>query len=331
MDHCWQTRPVARSADHQLTIETKAEERMSGPIEYCHHCGAAIAESSTFCSNCGAALAEPEPAAPAYSTPASGRSPAPPAAQPPQSSGAPRPPSVPVAQTPPPSGAPPSGTPPPRTTSPPGEPAKSSRNWVPVAAIGGVVLVIAGIVVALLLALGGSAGKDVKSTAVTREQALQLLAANGTTTVSRAAPGLFAVVQTRGLSAIVPAGWRATAQAANGATRAEFADPKQPSSTLTIVAQKGAGGNDAKRALAARRRVKSKGYTENAFGRIAFPGGRAAWQLTYTNALATHETFFYSACNGRDAMVVDVSASSNAFPREHATLGVAAAGAEPQC
>jgi hypothetical protein len=193
------------------------------------------------------------------------------------------------------------------------------------------VLIVAAIVVVLLLALGGSAGKNVKSTLVTREQALQLLAANGTTTVSRAAPGLFAVVQTPGLTALVPAGWRATAQAASGATRAEFADPQQPSSTLTIVAQKGAGGNDVKRALAARGRVKSKGYTENAFGRIAFPGGREVWRLSYTNAVVTHETYFYSACKGRDAMVVDVSASSNAFAKEQATLGVAAAGAEPQC
>ncbi|HYM54280.1 MAG TPA: hypothetical protein VES97_02875 [Solirubrobacteraceae bacterium] len=199
--------------------------------------------------------------------------------------------------------------------------------------MGGAAILVAGLVVVLLLALGGSAGKNVKSTAVTREQALALLAANGTTTVSSAAPGLFALVTTGKLSTIVPAGWRATAQAGSGTTRAEFADPKHPGSTLTIVAQSGGGGggNDHNRAGAAERAVRSKGYTVSSYGPITFPGGREAWHLTYTDPTSTHETYFYSACKGSAAMVVDIAASSSAFQRAQPLLEATAASAEPLC
>jgi hypothetical protein len=193
------------------------------------------------------------------------------------------------------------------------------------------VIVVAALVAVLLVALGGSAGKDLKSTSVTRAQALQLLAANGTTTVSRVSPGLFAAVSTGKLGALVPAGWRATAQTGSATTRAEFADPKHPDSTLTIVAQKGTGVSDHRRALSARAAVKVRGYPQTAFGPIGFPGGREAWRLTYVKGGATHETYFYSGCNGGAAMVVDVSAARGEFTRDQATLGTAVASAEPLC
>jgi hypothetical protein len=186
-------------------------------------------------------------------------------------------------------------------------------------------------VAVLLLALGGSAGKNVKSASATREQALQLLAANGTTTVSRAAPGLFALVTAGKLTASVPAGWRATAQTAGDATRAEFADPKDPASTLTIVAQKEASGSEHSRALAARKTLTGKGDAVRSLGTVAFPGGRQAWRLTYSAAGAVHETYFFSACNGGETMVVDIAATNSMLEHEQATLQAVAAGAEPQC
>jgi hypothetical protein len=285
--------------------------------KYCPDCGVAVTEPSVFCSSCGAALDEPKQAPHA----AAGA----PAAPGPAAQAGPQ--AVAGAQS---SAA--QGPPAPGVGSPSGAPTEAaSRAWIPFAVIGGAIVGVAGLVVILLLALGGSAGNNVKSAAATRAQALQLLAANGTTTVSPAAPGLFAVVQAGRLNVVVPAGWRATAQAASSATRAEFADPKQPTSNLTIVDEKGAGGNNRGRALAARKSVSHKGYLENHFGRITFPGGRAAWQLTYTGAGATHATYFYSACNGSDAMVVDVSTTSQAFQKEQTRLGVAAASAEPLC
>jgi hypothetical protein len=207
----------------------------------------------------------------------------------------------------------------------------AARKWIPFAAIGGGIVLIAAVVAVLLVALGGSAGSNVKNTSATRVQALQLLAANGTTTVSRVAPGLFALVTTGKLSAIVPAGWRATGQAANGAARAEFADPRHPNSTITIVSQAGSAASDHSRALSARRAVKARGYSESAFGPVSFPGGREPWRVTYVKAGVTHETFFYTACEGAAAMVVDVSATSVAFAHEQATLRAAVAGAEPAC
>jgi hypothetical protein len=198
--------------------------------------------------------------------------------------------------------------------------------------VGGAAVLVAGLVAALLLALGGSAGKNVKNSAVTREEALALLAANGTTTVSSAAPGLFALVTAGKLRTIVPAGWRATAQAQGRTTRAEFASPTHPSSTLTIVAQAGSRASDHARAGAAETAVRRKGYVISSYGRVTFPGGREAWHLTYADSTSTHETYFYSTCKGGStAMVVDTAASTRAFSQEWPALEAAAASAEPMC
>ena len=305
---------------------------MSQPKEFCHNCGAAISEPSAFCGSCGAALATPQPSA-APTVAATAQTPAAT-----QSAGAPPAPTMPGPQggshgtAPVDQGPPPPGAQPPATPSPVGSQSqKSSRSWIHFAAVAGAAVLVAALVAVLLLTLGGSAGKNIKSTSATRQQALQLLAASGTTTVSSAAPGLFALVSTGKLSAIVPAGWRATAQAASGTTRAEFADPKHAGSTLTIVAQGAGGGNAHKQAGAALRAVKSKGDTVSSYGPITFPGGREAWQLTYTDAGLTRETYFYSACSGRAAMVVGVAASAATFQQEQTTLGAVAASAEPSC
>jgi hypothetical protein len=302
---------------------------MNQPDEYCHNCGAALGAPSAFCSNCGASLSAPEPSARAgrASSAAGTRS-------------AQGPPEARRESVPPPHAAPPRGPTaggPLPADSPPGgdhqaKPSMTSSRWAPLAAVGGMVVLVAAIVAVLLLVLGGSAGKHVKGTSATRAQALELLAANGTSTVSRAAPGLFAVVTTGKLTALVPAGWRATAQAAPGTARAEFADPKQADSTLTIVVQTGnRASSDRSRALSARSAAKARGFAEVAFGAIAFPGGRQAWRLAYTKTGATHETYFYSACDGGAAMVVDVSAPSGSFKQEQINLAAAAAGAEPVC
>jgi hypothetical protein len=202
---------------------------------------------------------------------------------------------------------------------------------MPYAAVSGAAVLVAVLVAILLLAVGGSAGKNLKSNAVTREQALALLAANGTTTVSPAAPGLFAFVTTGKLSTIIPAGWRATSQAASGTTRAEFADPKHPGSTVTIVAQSAVRGSNHGRAAAAVSAVKRKGGTVSSYGSTGFAGGREAWQLTYADSGLTHQTYFYTACGGKTAMVVDVAASSSFFQQTQATLAAVAASAEPSC
>lgn len=303
---------------------------MSQPKEFCHNCGVAINELSAFCGRCGAALATPSAASTVATTAQMSAAT--------QSAGAPPAPTMPspqggshaaahVGQGPPPPGAPPPETPSPADS----QPQKSSRNWIPFAAVGGAAVLVVTLVAVLLLTLGGSAGKNIKSTSATRQQALQLLAANGTTTVSSAAPGLFALVSTGKLTAIVPAGWRATAQAASGTTRAEFADPKHAGSALTIVAQGAGGGNAHNQAGAALKAVKKTGDTVSSYGPITFPGGHEAWQVTYTDAGLTHETYFYSACGGKVAMVVGVAASAAIFQQEQTTLGAVAASAEPTC
>jgi hypothetical protein len=303
---------------------------MSQPEEYCHNCGAAISEPSTFCGSCGAALATPQPSTASTAATAS-------RAQETQPPGAPQSPTMPhpsgdshggrpVTQGPPPLGAPPPEAPSPDA----GRQQESSRSWIPFAAVGGAVVLVAAVVAVVLLTLGGSAGKNLKSTAATRRQALQLLAATGTTTVSSAAPGLFALVSTGKLTTIVPAGWRATAQAASGTTRAEFADPKHAGSALTIVVQD-ADGNAHNQAAAALKAVKKTGATVSSYGAVNFPGGREAWQVTYTRAGSTDETYFFSACGGKAAVVVDVAASTALFQREQTMFGAVAASAEPTC
>lgn len=328
---------------------------MSEHREYCENCGVAIGEPSAFCGNCGAALSAPEPIAatataagvPAHSEVAGTGTPPTPtqrgssqATQTPGTTrtttsgidtGAHRREAPPLGGTPPP-GAPPTGAPPAGAPIPASEqPSEKSRKWIPFAAIGGGALLVLAMVAALLLALGGSAGKNVKSASATREQALQLLAANGTTTVSRVAPGLFALVTTGKLTTAVPAGWRATAQTAGDATRAEFADPQHAASTLTIVAQKEASGSEHNRAVSARRAVSSKGDAVRSLGSVTFPGGRQAWLLSYSAAGVTHETYFFSACNNNDAMVVDVAATTSLLEHEQASLQAIAASAEPKC
>jgi hypothetical protein len=300
---------------------------MSQPAEYCQSCGAAIAEPSAFCGSCGAALAtpsRPDPRAAPSGTPSSGSQPvtAGTGVQPVTQAAAP------AGQAPPPSAPPPAASPSAGDASPKGS---RSRTWIPFAAAGGAALLVVALVSILLLSLGGSAGKNLKSTSATRQQALQLLAASGTTTVSSAAPGLFALVSTGKLTAIVPAGWSATAQAASGTTRAEFTDPKHTGSSLTIVAQGAGSGSAHDQAGAALKAVKKTGDAVSSYGPVTFPGGREAWQVTYISAGLTDETFFFSACGGKAAMVVAVSASSVIFQREQATLGAVAASAEPAC
>jgi hypothetical protein len=330
---------------------------MSHTNEYCQNCGAAVTEPSAFCGSCGAALAvSPQPTAP--SAAASSPAPAPAMRQTPAHPPAPTPgassaaPTSPTPSPPPtsPSGTPPAGTTPPGTpprAAPPGmppgappsgtaqpadkQPPRSSRSWVPFAAVGGGAVLVAALVAILLLTVGGSAGNNLKSTSVTRQQALQLLADSGTRTVSSAAPGLFAFVSSGALTAIVPAGWRATAQAANGTTRAEFSDPKHPTSTLTIVAQGTGGGDPRKQAGEALRAVKKRGEQVSSYGQLTFPGGREAWQLTHLHAGLTDQTYFFSACSGKAAMVLDFAASTAVFQHEQTTLRAVADSAEPTC
>src|SRR5580704_14326086 len=295
---------------------------MSQTVEYCQSCGTAITEPSSFCGSCGAALmALPSPPAAPSSAPKQPAAPSPASRPPRAGTGGVR--TAPVEQAPPP---PP--TPPPAASSPAGQqPPKGPRNWIPVAAIGGTAVLVAAVVAILLLTLGGSAGKNLKSTAVTRQQALQLLADSGTTTVSSGAPGLFALVSTGKLTALVPAGWRATAQAASGTTRAEFTDPRDAGSSLTIVAQDAAGESAHGQAGAALKAVRKTSDTVSSYGPVDFPGGREAWQVTYTKSGLTDETYFFSACGGKAAMVVAISTTSAIFQREQATLGAIAAGA----
>lgn len=311
----------------QLTIERQAKKQMSQPEEYCHNCGAAISEPSTFCGSCGAELATPQPSEAAAAAQATATQPA----RVPLAPTAPRPPGDSHGRPPVGQGQPPSGAPPPEPPSPTADqPQNSSRSWIPFAAVGGAAVLVAALVAVALLTLGGSAGKNIKSTSATRQQALQLLAATGTTTVSNAAPGLFALVSTGKLTAIVPAGWRATAQAAGGTTRAEFTDPKHAGSALTIVAQD-TGGDAHSQAGAALKAVKKTGDTVSSYGPVTFPGGREAWQVTYTHAGLTDETYFFSACGGKAAMAVDVAAPAALFQQEQTTFGAVAASAEPTC
>ncbi len=158
---------------------------MSEHREYCENCGVAIGEPSAFCGNCGAALSAPEPIAatataagvPAHSEVAGTGTPPTPtqrgssqATQTPGTTrtttsgidtGAHRREAPPLGGTPPP-GAPPTGAPPAGAPIPASEqPSEKSRKWIPFAAIGGGALLVLAMVAALLLALGGSAGKNV--------------------------------------------------------------------------------------------------------------------------------------------------------------------------
>jgi hypothetical protein len=202
---------------------------------------------------------------------------------------------------------------------------------LPFAVVGGAVAALVAIVVVLLISLGGSAGKDVKNASATRNEALALLAANGTSTVSQSAPGFFAEVTTGKITAVVPAGWRATAQAAGSTARAEFADPKHAGSNLTIVTEGAGAGSDHARAEAAAKAVRSRSLPVSSYGPVEFPGGRTVWHLTYTKNGVTNATYFFTACNGKDAMVVDAASAAAAFGQEQGKLLAVAAGAEPLC
>jgi zinc ribbon protein len=297
---------------------------MSEHTGYCHNCGVALNEPSAFCSSCGAPLAEPHAlaaAAVAATNQPPSRQHVPMGVQGPERTRM----SERQAQAPLPRESPPAA--PPSVE----EPGATPRRWIPFAAVSAAATLVAALVAILLLTVGGSAGKDVKSNAVTREQALALLAANGTTTVSSAAPGLFAFVTTGKLTTIIPAGWRATSQTTNSATRAEFADPKHPGSTVTIVAQSATPASNHGRAAAAMKAVKVNGGVVISSGAARFAGGRDAWQLTYTDHGNTHQTYFYLACNAKTAMIVDVAVAAQLFPRTQGTLAAVAASAEPSC
>ena len=313
---------------------------------FCPNCGGRIEEASAFCTHCGKPLAKPEAPRPpaAVGADAVAEPTALSQAEPRVSASAQREerPRV-IAQpqqrpAPPPVGPPPGGLPPtpahsPQPPPPPGgaQPSGRRSRWAPVALAVVGVLVAAGVAIALLLAVGGSAGTSVKSAAATRQQALEVLASSGTTTVSPAAPGLFAVVQTPSLYVTVPAGWRATAQSSGGVARAEFAETKQGGSTLVVVAEKGTGGQEVKRALAAMRRTRQHHYAIGGFGRVTFPGGREAWRLAYTQGPSMHETYFFSSCGNRTGVVIDTSAPSASFAKLQGSLLVAASGTEPKC
>ncbi len=202
---------------------------------------------------------------------------------------------------------------------------------MPYAVAGGAAVLLGGLVIALLVVLGGSAGSNVKAASPTQRAVQKLLAAEGTTFVSPAAPGLYAFVQANRLQALVPAGWRATAQSGTGIGRAQFTDPKQSNNTLTIVDQAGAAGGDRTQASIARGGAAAKGYMVAFFGQVRFPGGRTAWRLTYTTGGVTSSIYFFQACNGSRTEVVHVSAPSQSFAQQATALGVVAASAEPLC
>jgi hypothetical protein len=313
-----------------MTIEWQTETR-SRAKEHCQNCGVLITQPSAFCGNCGAALAPPP--APQTANSAGSAAPPPSASTPPMV----QPPPAPIPQmqaspsSPPGQGPPPAAPPPATPQQPAGDSPKDSRNWIPYAAVGGAVVAIAALVAVLLLTLGGSAGKNLESAAVTRQQALQLLADSGTTTVSSAAPGLFAFVKVGKLTTIVPAGWRASAQNGSGTTRIQFTDPKRAGSALTIVAQDADGEDTHRQAAAAFKAVKKTGSKVGSYGSVTLPGGRAAWQVTYLKAGMTNETYFFSACSGKAAMVVDVAEPAAIFTREQATLQAVADSVEPAC
>ena len=275
--------------------------------EHCPNCGTEITEPSAFCHNCGASLAEATGGTEAGQAAAAGGT-------------------ATATQAPPMAGQIPPGF-----VAAPASEEGAKRSWLPFAAIGGAVVVVAAIVAVLLLTLGGSGGSGVRAPQVTRQQALALLAANGTTTVSQPAPGLYAVVQAGRLHAVVPAGWKATAQQAGATSRVQFLDPKQAASGLTIQDQPPTGGNDHGRAVTTRNAATSKHFSVSSFGPVIFPGGTQAWRLTYSNAGTTHSIYFYSACSGHDVLEVDISAPDAAFNQKKTELGIVASSVEPLC
>jgi hypothetical protein len=56
-----------------------------------------------------------------------------------------------------------------------------------------------------------------------------------------------------------------------------------------------------------------------------------AWLLTYSAANLTHNTYFFAACNGSVAMVVDAAARPSVMQQQQTALEASAASAEPQC
>lgn len=302
---------------------------------YCPHCGDAISEPGAFCGACGSALGTggSRAASPDAALRPSVPTPSPAAAPHSAPARAPSPTMRDVGADPAPA-TPHSGPPPPAHPIPPAPtaaPATGGRRWIPYAVVGGAAVLLAAIVTTVLLLISGSAGSNVKAASATRSDVQKLLAAEGTTVVSPAAPGLFALVRANRLQALVPAGWRATAQTGTGIGRAQFTDPKQSSNTLTIVDQNGAGPGDRAEAVLARSGAVAKGYPVSYFGQDQFPGGRIAWRVTYAAASITNTIYFFQACNGTRSEVVHVSAATKTFAAQAATLGLLAASAEPLC
>jgi hypothetical protein len=327
---------------------------MSGGFGYCPHCGNSITEPGPFCGNCGGSLAEPATAGrpgqaahatqPTQSVPGGAAAPGAPPMQP-QRNAPPEQPhrAAPVQpqpgrERPPSAGAPGAAQPasPPPPVEPPPAPADAAgedaprRVWLPYAAVGGAVVALAGIVAVLLVVLGGSAGRNVKSASATRKQALQLLAANGTTTVSAAAPGSYALVSAGKIAAIVPAGWRARGQSSGPTARAQFADPRSGGAAMTIVAEP-AHGSDHGRAAAAVGALHHRHVAVRSDGAVELPGGRKIWRLVYTDSGLAHATYFFTACNGKTSVVVDAAAAPARFDGEKGTFQALAGGAEPLC
>lgn len=282
---------------------------------YCPSCGTGLgSDGGAFCPGCGAPVRQPA-GQPAFAhagahqhAPGDGDMPAPPPAL-----GAP-------AAGPPPGAMPPVAAPP------------AQRPWLPIL-IGAllVLIVVGGGAAILLAATSGSAGKNVKNASATRAQAVQALASAGVVSVSNAAPGLFAVVNAGTVNATVPAGWHAVAQTSNGATRATFSDPAHPTSSMTVVVQPATTGSVRVRAQAAAQAIKSKGATAQPPKLVAFPGGRHAWAVTYTNAGVTHTLYLFSACDAGTGVTIDVAAAANTFAQQQARTNILAANANPAC
>jgi RNA polymerase subunit RPABC4/transcription elongation factor Spt4 len=117
------------------------------------------------------------------------------------------------------------------------------------------------------------------------------------------------------LSTLVPAGWRDQHLAApHGTATIGFATGVEPSDSETVSASVGGSASAHARILGLDRTLaRTPGVARGSVYSVIFPGGRRAWEIPYTLNHAYYAVFTFTACSGKTAMTVTISATRHSL------------------